>query len=192
MTTGKKDHMPFLEGFNGLHSRISIRCLGVVIIRHALDSRHIFKTVLHPFKGFQDLFHIFYGDASKVAAKDGCKNVLLIMGAKNFQIGHLADHMLRAIDIKDKVSLFDPGSLFKFFFGAEEKDTACRAGCKLTIRFIVIIQDQHILCRLMGKNLSLGVDVVFHVAVPFKMVRRDIDDTGNLRMEGRHSLELET
>ena len=27
MTTGKKDHMPFLEGFNGLHSRISIRCL---------------------------------------------------------------------------------------------------------------------------------------------------------------------
>ncbi|MPN47222.1 hypothetical protein SDC9_194823 [bioreactor metagenome] len=56
--------------------------------------------------------------------------------------------------------------------------------------FIVIIQDQVILCPLFFENIGFGRHITFEIAVPVQMVRSDIQNSGDFRREFPRPFQL--
>ena len=91
----------------------------------------------------------------------------------------------------DHIPLLQPGTLANRVLNGKPINPGCRAfGCFFA-GSVVGVQHQAILCRLRGKDALLGSNVVFKAAVTVEMIRRDVENHGNVGMKLLGGFKLE-
>lgn len=97
--------MPLREGFQGLHGRIDVGPLRVVVIGDAVDGPHFFQAVFDAFESLEDLADDVEGRSGSIGQENRSQAILDIMLAEEVQVRFGTDDGILAMEAQDKLSV---------------------------------------------------------------------------------------
>ena len=190
MAARQQDDMPAGERFQRFDHGVGVGGLGIIVIRNAVNRRHVLDTVLHALKSKQSLPHLCRGHSRKKAAGNGSQHIFFVVGAKYLELVLMADFLHRVFPPDEKSAVFHiyafrqsrfPAKITQSTFGVFSPGADFR---------IVIVQDRNLFRRLVDEDVPFAAAILLHGLMPFHVIRRQIQDRRHIRSEIPDAFQL--
>lgn len=179
------------HGAYRLYCRVGVRALRVVIVFDAV----FLGDELYPVLNRRELLYALANSVKRHAHGaghgDSRHDILIVVHSDKARVFCCADGRFNAVFFYYYCFAAQENAALELFGGAEEYDLAARSFGKLAQNRVVVVEHAEIVFVLiLGYRLFYG-NIVFERLVPVEVVGSDVENSGDMGLEGDHSLKLE-
>ena len=189
----EQDDVP-VERLERLDSRVRVRRLRVVVVRHAVDRRHVLDAVLDAAERLEHGDHQRGLAASEEGLCDGREGILDVVRPLDAELIRMAELVFLPLPADDDEAVLHitahEDALFEFLAAAEVADLRHRARLHAARLLVVVVEDEIVVRRLLAEEALLHGLVDLHRAMAHDVVRRHVEHGRDMRVEVLRRLHL--